>query len=159
MDIDAIKKFMDLIEERGIKKIRIKDEKEGFEIEVDTRNEPPGGHPAVHHPAPPPSTPAPAPAPEAKPQDEQKPASSEPKKEEGNFVFSPMVGTFYASAAPEEPPFIKEGDEVKEDTVVGIIEAMKVMNEVKAGMKGKVGKILVSNGEVIEYGTKLVEIV
>jgi len=73
----------------------------------------------------------------------------------GNFVTSPMVGTFYLTPAPDEPSFIKVGDKVEKDTVVCIIEAMKVMNEVKAGISGTVVEILVENGHPVEFGTKL----
>ena len=66
-----------------------------------------------------------------------------------------MVGTFYSSPSPEAPPFVKVGDMVNEDTVVCIIEAMKVLNEVKAGKKGKVKSSLIENAQPVEFGTKL----
>lgn len=83
-----------------------------------------------------------------------------PHKEElnGKFVNSPMVGTFYNTPAPDEPAFVKPGDTVEADTVVCIIEAMKVMNEVKAGISGKVTEVLVDNGHPVEFGTKLFRI-
>lgn len=77
---------------------------------------------------------------------------------EGKFVVSPMVGTFYASSAPDQPPFVKVGDRVDEDTVVCIIEAMKVMNEVKAGSKGIIAEVLVDNAQPLEFGAKLFRI-
>lgn len=84
-----------------------------------------------------------------------------PHKEEvsGTFVTSPMVGTFYTTPAPDEPNFVKVGDMVEADTVVCIIEAMKVMNEVKAGVSGKVAEILVDNGHPVEFATKLYRII
>ena len=85
-------------------------------------------------------------------------APAEPAKEEGAVITSPMVGTFYSSASPEDPPFVKVGDKVSEDTVVGIVEAMKVMNEVKAGVSGTVSEILVENSHPVEFGTKLFRI-
>ncbi|NCF71120.1 MAG: acetyl-CoA carboxylase biotin carboxyl carrier protein [Chlamydiales bacterium] len=90
-----------------------------------------------------------------------------PKKEEaistddaatGECITSPMVGTFYRSPGPDDPPFIKEGDQITKDTVVCIIEAMKVMNEVKAGVSGKVKKILVEDGQAVEFGSKIISI-
>ena len=72
-----------------------------------------------------------------------------------HFITSPMVGTFYTGAAPDEPAFIKVGDKVNKDTVVGIIEAMKVMNEIKALIVGTVVEILVENGHPVEFGSKL----
>jgi acetyl-CoA carboxylase biotin carboxyl carrier protein len=73
----------------------------------------------------------------------------------GTFISSPMVGTFYSAAAPGQPTFVKVGDEVEESTVVCVIEAMKVMNEVKAGTRGTVKEILVENAQPVEFGTNL----
>ena len=70
-------------------------------------------------------------------------------------VNAPMVGTFYAASAPDADPFVEVGSIVDEETVVCIIEAMKVMNEIKAEMKGKVVEVLVNNGEPVEYGQPL----
>lgn len=68
---------------------------------------------------------------------------------------SPMVGTFYRASSPEAPPYISTGDRVTDDSVLCIIEAMKVMNEIKAEIKGEVVDILVENGEAVEYGQPL----
>ena len=73
----------------------------------------------------------------------------------GNFVVSPMVGTYYEAAGTGKMPFVKVGDAVEMDTVVCVIEAMKVMNEVKAGCRGIVKEVLVENGHPVEYGAKL----
>jgi acetyl-CoA carboxylase biotin carboxyl carrier protein len=73
----------------------------------------------------------------------------------GHFVTAPMVGTFYRSPSPEADSFVQVGSQVEEESVVGIIEAMKVMNEVKARCKGVVQEILVENGHPVEYGTRL----
>lgn len=76
----------------------------------------------------------------------------------GTYVTSPMVGTFYATPGPDQPAFVKVGDHVDRDTVICIIEAMKVMNEVKAGVSGKIVEILPNNGQPVEFGTKLFRI-
>lgn len=76
----------------------------------------------------------------------------------GKYVTSPMVGTYYASSSPETPPFVKVGDRVEENTVVCIVEAMKVMNEVKAGVSGTVSEILVQNAAPVEFGAKILRI-
>lgn len=76
----------------------------------------------------------------------------------GVFVTSPMVGTYYSTPSPDDPAFVKVGDRVEKHTVVCIIEAMKVMNEVKAGVSGVVAEILVENGHPVEFGTKLLRI-
>jgi len=80
-------------------------------------------------------------------------------QEEGEEVTSPMVGTFYLSPSPEDSPFVNVGDTVTPDMVICIIEAMKVMNEVKAGVSGTVAEILMDNGHPVEFGTKLFRIV
>ena len=70
-------------------------------------------------------------------------------------VKSPIVGTFYRTPSPEAPPFVQEGDAVRKDSVVCIIEAMKIMNEVRAEIDGKIEKVLVESGEPVEYGQPL----
>ena len=79
-------------------------------------------------------------------------AEKEADKVAGNVVTSPLVGTFYASSSPDAEPFIKVGDSVKKGQVLGIVEAMKLMNEIESDYDGTVKKILVSNEDVIEYG-------
>lgn len=80
--------------------------------------------------------------------------NDEVKTSKGNLstITSPMVGTFYASANPDSPAFVKEGDSVKEGSTVCIIEAMKMFNEIESDVSGKIVDILVENGEVVEYG-------
>ncbi len=70
-------------------------------------------------------------------------------------IVSPMVGTFYSAADPESPPFISVGSSVGSETVVCIVEAMKVFSEIKAECSGKVERVLAKNGEAVEYGQKL----
>jgi acetyl-CoA carboxylase biotin carboxyl carrier protein len=74
------------------------------------------------------------------------------------IIKSPMVGTFYRASSPESPPFIKEGDVVNNETTVGIIEAMKVMNEIPAELSGEIKQVLVENGESVEYGQPLFKV-
>ena len=73
-------------------------------------------------------------------------------------IDSPLVGTFYRAASPDSAPFINVGDRVTADTVIGIIEAMKVMNEIKAEKSGIVKEILVENGQPVEFGQPLLVI-
>jgi acetyl-CoA carboxylase biotin carboxyl carrier protein len=82
------------------------------------------------------------------------PAASEAQKE----ITSPMVGTFYRGAAPESPPFTDVGREVNEETVVCIIEAMKVMNEIKAEVSGVIAEVLVENGKPVQFGQALFKV-
>ncbi len=71
-------------------------------------------------------------------------------------ITSPMVGTFYRAASPESPPFVDVGQEVNEDTVVCIIEAMKVMNEIKAEVSGVIAEVVAENGKPVQFGQVLV---
>ncbi len=73
----------------------------------------------------------------------------------GEEIVSPMVGTFYQAMSPEAPPYVKVGDSVQAETVVCIIEAMKVMNEIKAEIAGVVAEILVENGKPVQFGQPL----
>ena len=75
-----------------------------------------------------------------------------------NSINSPMVGTFYASASPGAKPFVSVGDLIKEGDVVCIVEAMKMMNEIKSEFTGTVLAVNVENAEPVEYGQSLIEI-
>ncbi|KZE74313.1 acetyl-CoA carboxylase biotin carboxyl carrier protein subunit [Paenibacillus elgii] len=70
-------------------------------------------------------------------------------------IVSPMVGTFYEAPAPGAAPFVSKGSSVKETTIVCIIEAMKLMNEIEAEVKGQIVEVLVENGQLVEYGQPL----
>ena len=88
--------------------------------------------------------------------DEIKPAEQkEIKKAEGNVVKSPLVGTFYSAASPDSAPFVKVGDTVKKGQVLGIVEAMKLMNEIESEFDGVVKEIQIENEQVVEYGQPL----
>jgi len=84
---------------------------------------------------------------------EAKPATDE--TEEFVEIKSPIVGTFYSAPSPDSEPYIEVGSEVEPETVVGIIEAMKVMNEIKAQLTGMITQIVVANGQAVEYGQVL----
>ena len=157
MDLKQIEKLMAAMEQSRIKRIAIK--REDFEIEIEREcaqeysSSPPVSSSLYTHP-PTYISPLPLPSPmKAHPE-----PNSDHEGEKGLYVTSPMVGTFYASPSPEDPPFVKVGDVVSEDTVVCIIEAMKVMNEVKAGVKGTVAAVLVRSGEPVEFGTHILRV-
>ncbi|KYD25695.1 hypothetical protein B4110_2516 [Parageobacillus toebii] len=105
---------------------------------------------------------------EVKPQAATQPVASptevkqqeSPKQEVKNTenlhkITSPMVGTFYAAPSPDAPPYVKVGDKVKTDTIVCIIEAMKLFNEIEAEVNGEIVEVLVENGQLVEYGQPL----
>ena len=99
-------------------------------------------------PAPAPAAPVPAPAP-------HKPVTADPNIQE---VAAPLLGTFYRSPKPGAPPFVEIGATVAEDTVVAIIEVMKLMNSVRAGVRGTVTEILPADGSLVEYGATLLRV-
>lgn len=144
MNLDEIKELMDALVERGLRKVVYKNGNVEVQIEKEGAPVPVSATAAM---------PAPAPA-----VAQSGPVVVEETQEKGSFVTSPMVGTYYCCPAPEHPPFIKVGDQIDEDTVVCIVEAMKVMNEVKAGVTGKVAEVLFDNAQPVEYGTKLFRI-
>ena len=78
---------------------------------------------------------------------------------EGNIVKSPMVGTFYSKSSPTSNPYVEVGSEVKKGTVLCIVEAMKLMNEIESEFNGKIVEVLVKDGEAVEYGQPLFRIV
>lgn len=87
-------------------------------------------------------------------------APGTPPREEAGvaYIKSPMVGTFYRAGSPESKPFIDVGGKVVENTVVCIIEAMKIMNEIQAEAKGTILEVLAENGQPVEYGQRLFKI-
>ena len=169
MDLKQIKELMAAMERAGIKKLTIK-QKGGDELHLERQEDHPSQHlapvtafypPVYAHPS---SRETEASHPAASTQKsthEEAQSSKEKKLEEksGKFVTAPLVGTFYAAVSPDDPHFVKVGDRVNENTVVCIIEAMKVMNEVKAGISGTIAEILVDNAHPVEFGTKLFRIV
>ena len=86
--------------------------------------------------------------------------AGEPAADEGKFIVikSPMVGTYYAAANPESPPFVKVGDRVGPETTVCIVEAMKVFNEIKSEISGVVTSIVAQNGQLVQKGEPLIRV-
>lgn len=149
MNIDQIKELIGILEESKLQKLTLKDEK-GCEIHLEKAIAT-----IVHHPLP--AHPQHVSIPEVNQAHPATHVVQTAKHQEvmGHYITSPMVGTFYLTPSPGDPPFVKVGDVVTEDAVVCIIEAMKVMNEIKAGVKGRVVEICVDNAHAVEFGTKL----
>ena len=95
-----------------------------------------------------PAAPAAAPAPAA-------PAAAPAAAEAGTPITSPLVGTFYRAGSPDAEPFVNEGDHVKKGQTLCIVEAMKLMNEIEAPCSGKIQKICLNDGQVVEFGETL----
>ncbi|AMM89543.1 MULTISPECIES: acetyl-CoA carboxylase biotin carboxyl carrier protein [Bacillus] len=83
------------------------------------------------------------------------PAQEETASENLHKITSPMVGTFYASSSPEADPYVTTGSKVKENSVVCIVEAMKLFNEIEAEVKGEIVEVLAENGQLVEFGQPL----
>ncbi|WP_209121928.1 acetyl-CoA carboxylase biotin carboxyl carrier protein [Alkalihalobacillus sp. BA299] len=103
------------------------------------------------------AAPAPAPVAETPVKEEKQPEVATPAVDDANLhkIVSPMVGTFYAAPSPDADPYVKAGDSVTTDSVVCIVEAMKLMNELEAEVTGEIVEVLVENGQLVEYGQPL----
>lgn len=145
MDLRKIKKLIDLLEESNLAELEIK---EGEEI-VRLSRLPKGMVGALPVAAAPVAAPTRIEAPATTPT--EAPSSGGKALPDGHVVKAPMVGTFYASANPDSPPFVKIGQSVKVGETLGIIEAMKMFNQIEADVAGTVLAILVSNGQPVEF--------
>ena len=160
MDLKEIKSVIDLMTKNGLSEFEL--EKGDFKLRVkrgpggewSTTTTPVAGPQVVHHHAPVaafatgPAVAAAVPVPPA--------AAPIPAETVSTpQIVSPMVGTFYLAPSPDSPPYVTVGQEVQEDTVVCIIEAMKVMNEIKAETRGVIVEVLAQNGKPVEFGKPL----
>ena len=136
MDIRKVKKLIELLEGSDIAELEIREGEESVRISRQAVVTPYAAPAAVAAPvAPPAGVPPPLPA-------------SEPR---GHHIKSPMVGTYYGSASPNSDPFVVEGQEVKVGDTLCIIEAMKMMNQIESDKSGRISKILVENGNPVEF--------
>ncbi len=135
MDIRKIKKLIELIEGSDVTEVEVHEGEESVRI---SRARPPVPVAA------PPAVPAP-----------RTPVTVPPAPEEGHTVRSPLVGIFYAAPSPEQPPYVELGQSVSPGAVLCIVEAMKVMNHIEAPVAGTILKVLVENGEPVEYDQAL----
>ncbi|MBC8007325.1 MAG: acetyl-CoA carboxylase biotin carboxyl carrier protein [Prolixibacteraceae bacterium] len=147
MDLRKLKKLIDLVQESGIAELEITEGEE--KVRINRVGIP--GHPGMmtmaHNPPAPPAPTAPVVATLA--------AAEVPPEPEGHVVKSPMVGTFYRSSAPGSKPFVEIGQNINAGETLCIIEAMKLLNEIEADQSGIVKKVLVENGQPVEYGQPL----
>jgi acetyl-CoA carboxylase biotin carboxyl carrier protein len=144
MDLDEIRQILQLMEENNLAEFEL--EREGLRVAL---RKAVAGVPTV----------AAMPVPQVSAPAEPVPATTEqaetPNGKEFAYINSPMVGTFYVAPSPDSPPFVNVGDAVTKDSVVCILEAMKVMNEIKAEVEGTIAEVLVENAEPVEYGEPL----
>ncbi len=156
MDLKDIKVIVDLMKKNAVSEFEM--EEGDFKIKLKRESgKPRKGETVVVQEAAPVILPAAAmpvaaaPAPAA-------PATAPPPAPEGPEVKSPMIGTFYRRPSPDADSFVEVGSVVEPDTVVCIIEAMKVMNEIKAEVKGTIAEVLLEDGKPVEYGQALFRI-
>jgi acetyl-CoA carboxylase biotin carboxyl carrier protein len=146
MDLDEITQILQLMDENGLAEFEL--EREGFRVALRKAGAALPTMAAMPVPqAPPPAVTAAMPG--------AAHLGAETEVVSTVTINSPMVGTFYVAPSPEAPPFVGVGDPVSGDTVVCILEAMKVMNEIKAEVEGTIVEVLVENAEPVEYGEPL----
>lgn len=141
-DLETIEKLADIVSSKELSELTVSDGDRA--ITIKGKKCPPPAPATMPFPVMGAAAGASAPVPEAD-------ASAKEEAVDGNVVKSPIVGTFYAAPSPEKPPFVKVGDTVKKGDVIMIIESMKLMNEVRSDFDGVVEKILVSDGQAVEY--------
>jgi acetyl-CoA carboxylase biotin carboxyl carrier protein len=151
LDLKAIKQVVEMMKRSEISEFEI--EEKDFKLRLSRKN---GDTQIIQAAAPVAAAPIAAAAPAAP----AAPATAAaPAEEQGvSVVKSPMVGTFYTAASPDSPVFTKVGAKVSADSIVCIIEAMKVMNEIQAELSGTITEVLVENGEAVEYGQPLFKV-
>ena len=152
MDLKDIKAIIDLMKKNSVSEFEL--EKQEFKIRLKrgVAGSPPVAQYEEAQPVAYVTAPAVLPAPAAVPGMVASEASSDSE------IKSPMIGTFYRSPSPESGPYVEVGTEVNPDTVVCIIEAMKVMNEIKAEVKGVITQVLVDNAKPVEFGQPLFKV-
>ncbi|MDP9169395.1 MAG: acetyl-CoA carboxylase biotin carboxyl carrier protein [Acidobacteriota bacterium] len=148
MTIDEIRELIKLVSETGIAELEVQRGENRVRIRQST-----SGETSVLLPAGLVQQPLAAPAQPPSPPPAEAPPAATPDKL--NYVKSPIVGTFYESASPDSPPFVKIGDRVTAGKVLCIIESMKLMNEIEADVAGIVESKLAQNGQAVEYGEAL----
>ncbi len=149
LEIEDISALADVINSKELGEIRLEDKDIGAKIVIKGRPCPPP--PPMGMPVAAPAVTV-SPAPAAAPAAVTAPAAA---AVDGNVVKAPIVGTYYASPSPEKPPFVKEGQKVRKGDVLMIIESMKLMNEVQSEFDGVVKKIMITNGQAVEYDQPL----
>ena len=150
MDIRKVKKLMELLEQSGMAEIEIKEGEEAVKISRF------GSQPSVA--APQVISQTPATVSHGAPNTQQTTVESGESTAYGHPITSPMVGTYYSSASPSAKPFVSIGQHVNQGDTVGIIEAMKIMNQIEADQSGTVVAILIKDGEAVEFGQTLIVI-
>ena len=150
MELEQIKAIIAMMKDNDLSEFSM--EQDGLKIRI--KRGPEGFQQTVTLPPTAPPQPVPAPVPTQAPAAPPAAAPAAPATDI-KHIASPMVGTFYRSPSPDAPPYVEVDQEVDPETVVCIIEAMKVMNEIKAEVKGVITEIVAENAKPVEFGQKL----
>ena len=153
MDLKLIRNLVRLMERGELSELEIDDQKAGMRLHLKRGSGQAGSGPVVM--VPPAAGQAPVPQMAAPQATGLEPAAAEERPADVMEIPSPMVGTFYRSASPDADPYVVGGTRVGEESIVCIIEAMKVMNEIRAECSGEIVDVLVENGEPVEFGQPL----
>jgi acetyl-CoA carboxylase biotin carboxyl carrier protein len=145
MNFDDLDKLIERMEKASLSELSYKDGEVDIKLKKEMQKE------VVETPA--------RSAPAAQSTEKPAAAGSAPAEKDGVLVKAPMVGTFYKAPSPEADPFVSVGDKVTNDSVVCILEAMKLFNEIQAETSGEIAEILVEDGEMVEYDQPLFRIV
>ena len=148
MDIRKVKKLMELLEQSGMSEIEIKEGEES--VKISRYGNAPLMTPTI------PQQPAAMVIPSQV--ESTTTATNKGSEASGNLISSPMVGTYYSAPSPSAKPFVTVGQHVNKGDTIGIIEAMKIMNQIEADHSGTVVEILVKDGEAVEFGQALIVI-
>ena len=152
VNMDEVRELIALMRDNGLTELEIEGEEFRVRLRRDSVPSSSTQHAEMPGPAP---VPEPAPAPAPTHPATTAPAETTSQEQDVHIIPSPIVGTFYRSPSPSADPFVKIGSNVEHDSVVCIIEAMKLMNEIQAEATGEVVKIYVENGQPVEYGQPL----
>ena len=155
VNMDELRELIGLLRDNGLAELEL--ENEGFRVRLRRESErAESSHVSVpHHDPAAAQTPAPAPAPSGPAHPGTQATTAAAQDQDLHIIQSPIVGTFYRSPSPTAEAFVKIGSNVEPESVVCIIEAMKLMNEIQAEASGEVVKIYVENGQPVEYGQPL----
>jgi len=146
-DVERLRHLVELMQEHDLSEVDLRNESKRIKLRR-------GSEPTFAVPAVPATAPAVPVAGDAAP-----PAASSDEDENATFIKSPMVGTFYTAPKPGAPAFVKVGDQVEADTIVCLVEAMKMFNEIPAGMAGKITAIMAKEEDPVDVGKPLFKVV
>lgn len=151
-DLERLRELIEMMEQHGVTEVNLRRGDERWQLRR--------GPQEVMQMVPASSAPAPPPPPPPTPAKPETPSASPAASEDDGLIeiVSPTIGTYYAAPTPEDPPFVTVGSKVDAESIVCLVEAMKVFNQIPAGVSGTIAKILVDNGDPVEFDTPLFKV-